>query len=317
MENQEEKKEVHNNAQGVTGYLATLKPLTLANDERVAAKFVDLYNRVHGGDKGSQIYEVEKFHFSKLIADNKNLQDCHILSLYGAFMDVAVQDLSFDPSKKLAYLMPGNVNIGTRDNPQWEKRANLQISPYGELFLRQYYGQIRSADNPVVVYEGDEFSVITGKEGRIVNHTAVYPRKSSRAIACFIRLVKIDGTIDFGVMDEIEMARLKEYSKKKNNGTANALYGKTGADIDTGFLIAKTVKHAFKAYPKVRLRGAYTRLESEVETPEETISYDLVDDGNNNKTNQPVKEEVKREVINTNPTTVAMTVTKTEDEEMF
>jgi len=307
-----EQNEPKNKAQEATNYLSTLSATQLAQDERVGGKFIDLYNRVHGNAKGKFVYELEKFHFTRLVSDSAKLRECNKLSLYGAFLDVAVQGLSFDPSKKLAYLIPRGVNVGTKESPQWEQRAYLAISPYGELFLRQYYGQIQSADNPVIVYEGDTFEVITGKAGRIINHTAKYPRSSNRIIACFIRIIKIDGTIDFGVMDENEMARLKGYSAKQNFGKPNALYGTNADNVDAGFLIAKTVKHAFKAYPKVMLRGAYTKLESDEEQPIE-IDYNLTE------TADEIKEERQETppVIKSNQSTVQMTVSSTDDDNMF
>ena len=315
MENPEQK--------STLAHLDQLPAMKLAEDERVAAKFIDLYNRVHGNHMGKHIYEVEKFHFVKAIAENKDLQACSKLSLYGAFLVVAVQGLSFDPTKRLCYLIFNNHNVGTKDNPKWEKRAQLNISPYGELYLRQYYGQIQTADNPVVVYEGDDFEVITGSAGRIVNHRASYPRKSNRIIACFLRIVKNDGSIDFGIMDELEMARLAEYSKKKNKGQTNKLYGEDGKQFDTGFLIAKTIKHAFKAYPKVKLRGQFTQLETEV--VEENIDYGLDERPavtapaeTQPAIEQPQHQPIVQPVVNTaNEKTVQMTVTRQDEDDMF
>ena len=131
------------------------------------------------------------------------------LSLYGAFMDLSIQGLSLDPSRKLAYLMLDNVNVGTKENQKWEKRAKLQISPYGELYLRQEYGQIREVDNPEVVFEGEKFSKVTGKEGTIVYHEITYPRPTTRIIACYIRMVKHNGSIDYYIMDLPMMERLR------------------------------------------------------------------------------------------------------------
>lgn len=310
-----------NNMQDALAHLSTLTALKMADDPRVAEKFIDLHNKVHGNAMGRHIYDVEKFHFMKQLSEKEDLQKCSKLSLYGAFMDVAVQGLSFDPTKRLCYLVPYNVNVGTQADPKWEKRANLQISPYGELYLRQYYGQIKTADNPIVVYRGDEFEVITNGGGRTIHHKACYPRTSDKIIACFIRIVKIDGTIDFGIMDEVEMERLKEYSKKKNQGKANKLYGNNELKMDTGFLIAKTIKHAFKAYPKVKLRGQFTKLETEAEEEEE-FSYDLVSGPANVQEPAAIQQPNPEIKINTtNDATTQMTVGggsgATEDDDMF
>ncbi len=258
-------------------HLEQLPALKLADDQRVQQKFINLYNHIHGTNRGEMAFEAEKFHFIKQLQEKPDLQQCTRLSLYGAFMDVSVQGLSLDPTKKLAYLVPYNVKTGTRENPKWEKRANLQISPYGELYLRQMYGQIRTADNPEVVYEGEKFSITTDRNGRSVNHEIVYPRPTGKIIAVYFRFVKADGNVDYGVLDANDMERLRGYSERKNNGHANALYGKDG-NADKGFFIAKCIKHAFRAYPKVRLKGQFSQMETDaIENAEEDVDYGFED----------------------------------------
>lgn len=252
-------------------HLEQLPALRLVDDERVHNKFVSIFNTVHGRQAGEQTYEVEKFHFTKQLTENPALQECTKLSLYGVFIDVGVQGLSFDPTKKLCYIIPYNVNAGTKDNPKWEKRASLNISPYGELYLRQMNGQIRSAENPEVVYAGEEFSVTSGPNGKGVTHSWKYPRPEGDIVACYFKFIKADGTVDYGFMDLRDMERLKAFSAKKNNGKANALYGENGK-VDKGFLIAKTIKHAFKAYPKVKLKGQFSQLETE-QDEQQDIDY--------------------------------------------
>lgn len=277
--------------------LNAIPKFELASDTRVSHKFIDLFRHVHGGD-GKQMYEVEKFHFNKLLQENKELQTCTNLSLYGAFVDIAVQGLSIDPSRKLAYLYPQSVNVGTKDNKQYEKRAYLKISPRGELYLRQQYGQIRHADNPVLVYEGDKFSKMTGPTGTVINHESIYPRKSNKIIACFFRFVKSDGSIDYGFIDYEGMMRLKGYSERKNFGKANALYTNNNGEPDAGFWEAKCILHAFDSYPKVKLRGQNTVLETETDT-ETPIDYSI--EGENIEFT-PVQEEetlITAEEVNT------------------
>jgi hypothetical protein len=323
MKNGNEKQPPKNNMEDALVHLAGLPAIKMADDQKVADKFIDLYNKVHGNAMGKHIYDVEKFHFMKQISESKDLQNCSKLSLYGSFIDVAVQGLSFDPTKKLCYLIASNHNVGTKDNPIWEKRAALNVSPYGELYLRQYYGQILSADNPVIVYEGDEFDVTTTGVGRQIRHKAVYPRKSNVIIACFMRIVKNDGTIDFGVLDQNDVERLKAYSERRNKGKANELYGNgQSTGIDAGFLIAKTIKHSFKAYPKVRLRGQFTQIESEQEETE-TPDYGLplAEAPNTLQQHQepdPDPTPTVMQINTANASTAQMTTTsKEEDEEIF
>ena len=79
-----------------------------------------------------------------------------------------------------------------------------------------------------------------------------------------MKVIRPDGSFDFFWMLIDDIERLKGYSSKKNNGYANALYGKDAASIDTGFLEAKLIKHAFKTFPKLRL-GQFSTLQKEEE----------------------------------------------------
>lgn len=278
----------------VIEYLNGLNALQLAEDQRVGDNFIQIFNKVHGRTSGAMVYEAEKFHFLNRIANDSNLQQCTRLSLYGAFMDLSIQGLSLDPSRKLAYLMFDNVNVGTKENQKWEKRAKLQISPYGELYLRQEYGQIREVDNPEVVFEGEKFSKVTGKEGTIVYHEITYPRPTTRIIACYIRMVKHNGSIDYYIMDLPMMERLRLFSEKKNGqGKANALYGTQTTGPDRGFIEAKTIKHAFRSYPKVKLKGQFSNLETEEIEDEDEVNYYEMQPENNDT--PPAKKEPEPE----------------------
>ena len=280
--------------------LAQLPKMELARDTRVANKFISLFNHVQGTQNGRHVYEVEKFHFEKMLAENKELQTCTNLSLYGAFVDIAVQGLSIDPSRKLAYLYPQSVNIGSKENKQYEKRAMLKISPRGELYLRQMYGQIQHADNPILVYESDKFSKLTGPTGTVINHESIYPRKSNKIIACFFRFIKADGSIDYGFIDYEGMMRLKGYSERKNFGKPNALYSSYNGDPDPGLWEAKCILHAFDSYPKVKLRGQHSILESKESEKEEAIDYGI--EGENfNEGPQESEEFTQTEIIDTPP----------------
>lgn len=244
-------------------------------DAMVVDRFKHLYMVIHGIKDvrvADAFYTAEKFHFLKIIGDSKNIQECTRLSLYGIFMDVAVSGLSFDPSMKHLYIVPYNINIGTKDNPKWEKRASLQISGYGELLLRQLQGQIKYADNPVLVYEGDEFK-FGSKGGQVVlEHMATIPRKSDKVIACYIRLIRHDDTSDYKVMALEDVERLKKFSKDPNS--------KAWTDGIAGMIVAKTIKHAFKNYPKLRV-GEFTQLASNtVDTEAELLpASDILDYG--------------------------------------
>ena len=156
--------------------------------------------------------------------------------------------------------------MGTREQPKWEKRAALQISGYGELLLRQLQGQIKYADNPVLVYEGDEFR-FGSKDGKIVlDHIACIPRTSNNIIAAYIKITRHDDTHDFKVMSMEDIQALRKFSKDQNS--------KAWTEGLPGMVAAKVIKHAFKNYPKVRI-GKNTNLASEIvdQEVEEVIDY--------------------------------------------
>ena len=258
--------------------LNKLAPANIVENESVEKKFIQMYTSVHGKN-GLSFYEKEKFNFRKLLQEKPELCNCTNLSLYGAFLDIAVNGLSLDSTgKPHCYLIPRSVKSGHKDNTGkdiYERRATVSVTAYGELVMRMRAGQIRYADNPVIVYECDVFKaeLISGK--KVVTYSASIPRKSNKIVGAFIRIVRNDGSTDFQWMLEGDINRLATYSQKNNSyydkakgcyveGQANALYTSNQGQIDPGFLENKMIKHAFDAYPKVQT-GNYTMLETQEE----------------------------------------------------
>lgn len=257
-----------NSRVAISELLKTGKPSQIISSPIVGDRFQELYKTIHGirnKDQAAAFYQAEQFHFLKLINDNPKIAACSKLSLYGIFMDVAVNGLSFDPSMKHLYVLPYNVNVGTRDNAKWEARAQLQISGYGELLLRMKQGQIKYADNPVIVYQGDEFRY-GSKDGKVIlDHIASIPRKSSNIVACYLKITRFDDTVDYKVLTAEEVAEMRKQSKDPNGSAWTNNYA--------GMVMAKTIKHAFKNYPKLRV-GDFSTAESESdEAP--SIDYGL------------------------------------------
>lgn len=268
------------------------QPSQIISNDLVSKRFQNLYGVIHGINnkaRAAAFYQAEQFHFLKLINDNKKIAACTKLSLYGVFMDVAVNGLSFDPSMKHLYVVPYNVNVGTKDQPRWEARAALQISGQGELLLRTMQGQIKYADNPVIVYEGDEFRY-GSKDGKVVlDHVACIPRKSSVILACYLKITRHDDTIDYKVMTSDDIQALRKFSKDPNS-----LAWTTGI---AGMVQAKTIKHAFKNYPKIRV-GEFSKIESETIDEDPILDYGI----DNNSTAEATASE-----NNTNAQTTPIT----------
>lgn len=296
--------------------LKQLHPLNLVEADKVEQKFIYMYNAIWGNETGEQIYNREKFYFNKILTETPSLQECTKISLVGCFFDIAVNGLSLDQSSRpQCYLIPRNVKVKTSTGDMWEKRAGVTVSAYGEVYMRQRAGQIRYADNPVIVYEGDKFRPIISNGSKMVEYEGAFPRKSEKIVAAFIRIVRVDGSVDYSWMMETDWKRLSAFSAKNNKGNANTLYTSNNGNIDSGFLENKMIKHAFDAYPKVRT-GAYTTME----TQEPIIDYGLVQDGEQamypQGNTQESFDEPEQQQIEV-PTPVTVEVTQADAEEGF
>ena len=244
--------------------LNALPATKIVENENVQTKFIQMYNAIWGSQMGEQIYHKEVFNFQKVLRENPSVAECSKMSLFGCFLDMAVNGLSLDnTSHPHCYLIPRKVKTGQKDErgfDRYEKRASVSVTGYGELTMRMRAGQIRYADNPVIVYEGDIFSISLDNGVKKITYSAAIPRKSSNVIGAFIRIVRCDGSEDYQWLLEGDIQRLAK------------------------FLENKMIKHAFDAYPKVRT-GKYTMMATEQED-EEVIDYGIVDE---EKVNEPVQ----------------------------
>lgn len=264
-----------------------LEPTAIATNELVRAKFIQIYEAMwtpSTGVSGEAAYERESRYFNRLLGEKEDLRkNCTRFSLFTAFLDVAISGLTLEPGTRAqAYLLSRSIAVdsyldqqGNKKN-KYETQCILTVSGYGELILRARYGQIRHADNPVIVYAEDGFEYGERNGNKFVNYTCRLPHTSGEIVACFMKITRADGSIDYAVMLPEDWSRLAGFSARQNRqwdnqrrqwvmGNPNALYGQQQdgtLKIDTGFLIAKCIKHAFKTYPKARV-GRGTQLESQ------------------------------------------------------
>ncbi len=275
--------------------LNELQPTEIVRNENVRDKFIQIYDAMWSqstGVSGEAAYEKESRNFNRLLAEKEDVRKkCTHFSLFTSFLDVAISGLTLDPGTKAqAYLLARSIAIdsfvderGQKKN-RYETQCVLTVSGYGELVLRARCGQIRHADNPVIVYEEDTFEYGERNGQKFVNYTCRLPHQSGRIVACFMKITRADGSADYAVMLPEDWARLSNYSARQNskfnyqtkqweNGKPNALYTAQGGQIDPGFLVAKCIKHAFKTYPKARV-GHATQLESQ-QIDEQEITDDI------------------------------------------
>lgn len=254
--------------------LNEIKPLEIVLDENVKQRFILIHDTLWGN--GKEAYERESIYFNRLLSEKPELaNNVTHFSIFTAFIDLAVCGLSVEPGvRALCYLQGRRFCIGQNERgvKQYESRLVLTISGYGELVLRARCGQIKYADNPVLVYKEDNFSFSDNGERKSVKYTCNLPHTSGDIIACFMKIVRTDNSIDYAVMFQEDWERLSNYSAENNKywdktrnewvKNPNELYSSNNGNIDTGFLMAKCIKHAFKTYPKVRI-GKGTELQSE------------------------------------------------------
>lgn len=294
-----------------------LQPLEIASHPLVRDRFIQIYETLWGG--GQAAYERESIYFNKALAENNSgaLLKTTPFSIFTAFIDLAVCGLSLEPgTRALSYLMSRNVNTGSREHPRWESRCILTVSAYGELVMRVRAGQIRHADNPVLVYDNDEFSFRDTDGRKSVSYTCNLPHAGHIITACYLRITRADGSIDYSVMFPEDWCRLAGYSAKQNKGRANDLYGinQQGiVNIDPGFLMAKCIKHAFKTYPKVRI-GRGTELQSQQIDEQPQLSDEEIY-GIDTETGEVTEEETPQpETAGTQPRGITV---DTNDEDVF
>ena len=197
-----------------------MNPLDIALSAPVRQRFIQIYDTLWGEGTGEPAYERESIFFNRILADNEKLMNgATRFSIFTTFIDLAVCGLSVEPGvRALAYLQGRNTKIGRGADGKdiYEGRLTLTISGYGELVLRSRCGQIKYADNPVLVYEEDSFSFSDTNGAKSVSYTCNLPHKSGHVIACFIRITRTDGSVDYSVMYEEDWNRLAGYSAKQN-----------------------------------------------------------------------------------------------------
>lgn len=254
--------------------LQKLEPWLVPMSAEVQDHIVSLYNQVHGSG-GEAFAERESRYLNQLIVDDKNKWSVTPLSVFLAYVDLAVKDLTLEPgAQAMCYLLNRNTKLkDVNGKDVWENRAYIAITGYGEILMRQRAGQIRHCDSPTVVYEGDKFSYEETNGRKSVNYGLNLNHNPGKPIACFMKITRIDGSVDYGIILPEGWRRLQAYSDKQNKDYKNKLYTSgEGGSIDPGFLIAKCVKHAFKSYPKLPI-GKGMVMEADLPEEEQMPDY--------------------------------------------
>lgn len=111
--------------------LQSLKPWEVPVNSDVHQHIVSLYNQVHG-EGGEAFAERESRFINRTIIDDKNKWNVSPISVFLAYVDLAVKDLTLEPgAQALCYLLNRSVKVSTVDAngkivDGWENRIYIR-----------------------------------------------------------------------------------------------------------------------------------------------------------------------------------------------
>lgn len=216
-------------------------PMQIASLDFVKEKFVDNYNKCNNSDAGELMYHRQLVHFNQTISNDPNLTKADKFSLYACFVTAAVNGYSLDPQDDEVYLLAikGKAHLW----PQAGAKVRRLIRTR----------QIKSADQPKLVYEGDTFQV---EGGRVVKHVENFA--SENIIAGYIRFIISEKEDKYFIYRKSDW---EAWRKKSSNGKTYKKSGQhgeylveslwdngviNGQNPEPNFLRTKIVKHAAK-----------------------------------------------------------------------
>lgn len=244
----------------------------------IARSFIQTLMKIHHKSEADaeMIFEREALYAKKAITSNEKLAQATGISIYSAFLEIAINGLSIQPGQKAeAYLEARGTKVPNSNPIQYTQTCMLRITAYGELNMRITSGQIIRMNNPQVIYEGDYFQPKTNERGElIVDYRPCIPRKSAKIIGAYVCIVLPGNQLDFKWLLEDDIARLKKYgtTNTQQGSYTNPLYSSENGGIDPGFLEAKTIKHAMRAYTKMRI-GDMAAFDDEIEQDQEPAHF--------------------------------------------
>jgi recombination protein RecT len=148
-------------------------PAVLALDARAQA-LVDLLPDQAAADRFRRVV-------IQALVKNPELLECTPDSVVLSVFEAAAQGLEPTGAAGGAHLVPYNVNVGSKDRPRYEKRAQLIVDYRGVIRLVTKPDSEIASMEARVVKEGDEFSYQLGTDA-FVNHVpSLDPGRSAKA----------------------------------------------------------------------------------------------------------------------------------------
>lgn len=157
----------------VMAVLQQTPPAQIAELEFVKDKFIKNYNLCHRDQNGELQYYRQMVFFKQAINNSESLKNAEPFSLYACFLTIAVKNYSLDPEDQEVYLFC-----------QDGKKAKIQRQAGAHVRRLMETGQIVYADQPKIVYQGDDFKV---SNGRVIEHAENFATEIM--IAGYVRFV--------------------------------------------------------------------------------------------------------------------------------
>jgi recombinational DNA repair protein RecT len=159
--------------------------------------YVTNYSKTTGKKDGDMVFEREKILFMKAIQAQPKLEKCDRFTIYSAFIELAASGLSLNDGE--AFIIPyGTV---AQFQPGWKGRLNqMSMLPY-----------IKYVNDPVVVYESDEFDYeIVNGVTHIKKHKPNLKRVAGEAITFVYLSIETDHGFKIHLMSAADVYSIRD-----------------------------------------------------------------------------------------------------------
>lgn len=151
------------------------------------------------------------------LVKNPELLECTPESVVVSVFEAAAQGLEPTGAAGGAHLVPFNVNVGTKQNPRWEKRAQLIPDYRGVIRLVTKEPSEVSALEARVVKEGDDFEYALGTDAFVRHVPKLDPGRSDRATTHVYAIARLkSGASIPDVMDRAEIERIQKRGRQRD-----------------------------------------------------------------------------------------------------
>lgn len=152
----------------------------------------------------------KKFQLAAVTALRMNpaLGDCNPQSVYNAVQRAAHDGLL--PDGREGVITVYNVNVGTKQQPRWEKHAQWNPMVYGII---KKLGKHRMVADMQVVHENDEFSQEFGDNPTIMHRPPKLGQPRGKEVGVYAIVKMADGHVYREVMDIEQIDQIRKQSK--------------------------------------------------------------------------------------------------------